>query len=303
VQASIRIKETFDLADDELACPPADPNPRTPTVKAPPGACDTHAHVFEVRYPYSARRGYTPPDAPYEAYRHLLDVLGVTRAVLTQPSAYGTDNAAMLDAVARDPSNMRAVAAVDDETTDAQLRALDAAGVRGARVNLVDKGGMPFDSFDDVERFASRIAPLGWHIEYLVHVHDFPDLDALAHMPVDAVVGHFGYMPTACGVDHPGYRAFLRLVESGRIWVKLTAPYRITAAQDLPYEDVEPFARALRAARPDRLLWGSDWPHAINRKPMANDGDLFDLIAAWLPDERLRQQVLVDNPKRLYGFD
>jgi len=291
------------LADNELSCPPADPNPRTPKVKAPPGTCDTHAHVFEARYPYSPRRGYTPPDAPYEAYRHLLDVLGATRAVLAQPSAYGTDNSAILDAVARDPSNMRAVAAVDAGVTDEQLRALDAAGVRGIRVNLVDKGGMPFDSFDDVERFASRIAPMGWHIEYLVHVHDFPELDALARMPVDAVVGHFGYMPTTCGVDHPGYRAFLRLVERGRIWVKLTAPYRITASGDLPYEDVEPLARALREARPDRLLWGSDWPHAINRKPMANDGDLFDLVAAWLPGERLREQVLADNPKHLYGFD
>jgi 2-pyrone-4,6-dicarboxylate lactonase len=291
------------LADNELACPPADPNPRTPKVKAPPGACDTHAHIFEARYPYSPRRGYTPPDAPYEAYRHLLGVLGVTRAVLTQPSAYGTDNAAMLDAVARDPSSMRAVAAVDAAITDEQLRALDAAGVRGARVNLVDKGGMPFDSFGDVERFASRIAPMGWHIEYLVHVHAFPELGALARMPVDAVVGHFGYMPAAIGVDHPGYRAFLKLVEGGRIWVKLTAPYRITAGEDIPYDDVEPLARALREARPDRLLWGSDWPHAINKKPMANDGDLFDHVAAWLPEERLREQVLADNPRRLYGFD
>jgi predicted TIM-barrel fold metal-dependent hydrolase len=291
------------LADNELACPPADPNPRTPKVKAPPGSCDTHAHVFEARYPYSPRRGYTPPDAPYEAYRHLLDVLGVTRAVLTQPSAYGTDNTAMLDAVARDPSNMRAVAAVDAGITDEQLRALHAAGVRGARVNLVDKGGMPFDSFDDVKRFAQRIAPLGWHIEYLVHVHEFPELEALARMPVDAAVGHFGYMPTICGVEQPGYRAFLRLVERGRIWVKLTAPYRITARANLPYDDVEPLARALREARPDRLLWGSDWPHAINKKPMANDGDLFDHIAAWLPEEELRRQVLVENPKRLYGFD
>jgi predicted TIM-barrel fold metal-dependent hydrolase len=212
--------------------------------------------VFEARYPYSPRRGYTPPDAPYEAYRHLLDVLGATRAVLAQPSAYGTDNSAILDAVARDPSNMRAVAAVDAGVTDEQLRALDAAGVRGIRVNLVDKGGMPFDSFDDVERFASRIAPMGWHIEYLVHVHDFPELDALARMPVDAVVGHFGYMPTTCGVDHPGYRAFLRLVERGRIWVKLTAPYRITASGDLPYEDVEPLARGAARGAPGPAALG-----------------------------------------------
>lgn len=293
------------MADDALPCPPADPNPRAPKIKAPPGTCDTHAHVFgpQACYPYSPKRGYTPPDAPYDAYRHLHAVLGVTRGVLTQPSAYGTDNAAMLDAVARDPVNLRAVAAVDAGITDEQLRALDAAGVRGIRVNLVDKGGMPFDSFGDVEPFAARIAPMGWHIEYLVHVHAFPELDALARMPVDAVVGHFGYMPAACGIDHPGYRAFLGLVERGRIWVKMTGPYRITACEDVPYDDVEPLARALREARPDRLLWGSDWPHAINKKPMANDADLFDHLAAWLPEERLRAQVLVQNPQRLYGFE
>lgn len=133
--------------------------------------------------------------------------------------------------------------------TDAELHALDARGVRGIRVNLVDKGGMPFDSLDDVARLAARIAPLGWHIEYLVHVHAFDRLEDLARMPVDAVVGHLGYMPAALGVDHPGYRAFLKLVEGGRIWVKLTAPYRISARDDLPYDDVEPLARALREAR------------------------------------------------------
>lgn len=293
------------MSTHALACPPPDPNPRTPRLKAPPGTCDTHAHVFgpQSRYAYSPKRGYTPPDAPYEAYRHLHAALGVSRGVLTQPSVYGVDNTAMLDAVARDPVNLRAVVAVDADITDAQLRVLDAAGARGIRVNLVDPGGMPFDTFDEVERFAARIAPMGWHIEYLVHVHEFPELDALARMPVDAVVGHFGYMPTSCGLDHAGFQAFLKLFEGGRIWVKMTAPYRITAREELPYDDVEPFARALREARPDRLLWGTDWPHPINKKPMANDGDLFDHLAAWLPDEELCQQVLVENPKRLYGFD
>jgi 2-pyrone-4,6-dicarboxylate lactonase len=162
---------------------------------------------------------------------------------------------------------------------------------------------MPFDSLADVGRFAERLAPMGWHVEYLVHVHDFAEIDALARMPVETVVGHFGYMPAACGLNHPGFRHFLTLFEGGRIWVKMTAPYRITARAQLPYDDIAPFAQALREVRPDRLLWGSDWPHVINKKPMENDGDLFDYIAEWLPDEALRRQVLVDNPKRLYGFD
>ena len=144
---------------------------------------------------------------------------------------------------------------------------------------------------------------MGWHIEYLVHVHDFPDLDVLGRLPADSVIGHFGYMHISNGVDHPGFQAFLRLFEKGRVWVKMTAPYRITACTGLPYGDVEPIAKALRETRPDRLLWGTDWPHPINPKPMANDGDLFDHLAEWLPDEKLRRQVLAENPKALYGFD
>ena len=286
-------------------CAAPDPNPRNPKLAAPAGTCDTHAHVFgpQSRYPYSPARGYTPPDAPFEAYRRLHAALGVERGVLTQPSVYGTDNRAMLDAVAKDPANLRAVAAVGADVGDAELHRLNEAGVRGIRVNLVDKGGMPFATFAEVESFARRIVPMAWHIEYLVHVHDFPDLDALGRMPVDSVVGHFGYMHVSNGVAHPGFVSFLRLFEKGRIWVKMTAPYRITQRTAVPYDDLEPVARALRETRPDRLLWGTDWPHPINPKAMANDGDLFDHLATWLPDEAMRRQVLVENPKRLYGFD
>jgi 2-pyrone-4,6-dicarboxylate lactonase len=285
-------------------CAPPDPNPKKPTLAAPAGTCDTHAHVFgpQSRYAYSPARGYTPPDAPYEAYRALHAALGVERGVLTQPSVYGTDNTAMLDAVARDPENLRAVAAVGADVTDAALQRLHDAGARGIRVNLVDKGGMPFDTFADVEKFAARIVPMGWHIEYLVHVHDFPDLEVLGRLPADSVIGHFGYMHVSNGVDHPGFRSFLRLFEKGRVWVKMTAPYRITARETLPYDDVEPVAKALREARPDRLLWGSDWPHPICPKPMPNDGGMFEHLAEWLPGAALRRQVMAENPKSLYGF-
>jgi len=290
---------------DAPLCAPPDPHPRKPKLMAPAGTCDTHAHVFgpQSKYDYSPARSYTPPDAPYEAYRHLHSVLGVERGVLTQPSVYGTDNTAMLDAVARDPVNLRAVAAVGADVTDDELRRLNDAGVRGIRVNLVDKGGMPFDSFADVERFAARVVPMGWHIEYLVHVHDFPDLDVLGNLPADSVVGHFGYMHLSNGLDHPGWLNFLRLFEKGRIWVKMTGPYRITQRDVLPYDDVDAVAKMLREARPDRLLWGTDWPHPINPKPMANDGEKFDHLAEWLPGDSLLRQVLVENPKTLYGFD
>ena len=265
---------------------------------------DLGADVVKIEHPVGGddTRGYTPPEAPYEAWRRLHGVLGVTRGVLTQPSVYGTDNTAMLDAVALDPVNLRAVAAVDAGIGDAALADLHARGVRGIRVNLVDKGGMPFDSFAEVERFADRIKAMGWHIEYLVHVHDFADLDVLARMPVDAVIGHFGYTPTAAGPDHPGYKAFLKIFAAGRMWVKMTAPYRITGLPLMHYDDVAPFAAALLKTRPDRLLWGSDWPHPHCPRAMPNDGEMFSLVTGWLPDAATRQQVLVDNPARLYGF-
>lgn len=286
-------------------CAAPDPDPRPPRFALPADACDTHAHVFgpAERYPYQANRGYTPPDASDAAYDALHRALGITRGVLTQPSVYGVDNRRMLDAVARQPKRLRAVAAVDAAVTDADLARLDAAGVRGIRVNLVDKGGMPFESFADVARMARRIAPLGWHLELLVHAHDYPDFArTMRALPVDIVVGHLGYMPTACGLDHPGFRHFLGLVGEGRCWVKLTAPYRITGERAVPFADVAPFARRLIETRPDRMLWGSDWPHVACKLPMPNDGDMLSLLMDWAPDATVRQRILVDNPARLYGF-
>ncbi len=286
-------------------CAAPDPAPRPPGFALPADACDTHAHVFgpAERYPYQANRGYTPPDALDSAYDALHRTLGVARGVLTQPSVYGVDNRRMLDAVARQPKRLRAVAAVDAAVTDAELARLDKAGVRGIRVNLVDKGGMPFESFTDVVRMAERIARLGWHLELLVHAHDYPDFArTMRALPVDIVVGHLGYMPTACGLDHTGFREFLALVAEGRCWVKLTAPYRITAERTVPYADVAPFARRLIETRPDRMLWGSDWPHVACKLPMPNDGDMLSLLADWAPDATVRKRILFDNPARLYSF-
>jgi 2-pyrone-4,6-dicarboxylate lactonase len=290
---------------DIASCAAYDPAPRQPAFKAPDLSCDTHAHVFgpAERYSYSPKRGYTPPDARLEAYQHLHAVLGIARAVLTQPSVYGIDNRAILDVVATDPRRYRAVVAVGRDVTDAELRAFDRAGARGLRINLVDKGGMPFDSWAEVETMARRIADLGWHIEFLVHVHSFEGLtDRLATLPVDSVIGHMGYMPTREGLQNTAWRRFLDHLGRGRCWVKLTGPYRITAEPQAPYPDVTPFARALVAARPDRIVWGTDWPHPICKIAMPNDADLFDPLLDWVPDAAQRRAVLVDNPARLYGF-
>lgn len=288
-------------------CAGPDPNPRKPKLKLPPRACDTHAHIMgpKARYAYSPARIYTPPDCLLPDYLKMLATLGVERAVLVQPSVYGTDNTVMLEAMKAAGDRFRGVAVVAENISDTELKKLDAAGVRGVRVNIVDvkdrkPGTLPMDM---LKKLALRVAPLGWHMEFLMHADEFPDLDrAFAGFPVDIVLGHLGYMKTDKGLANAGFRALLNLMKAGRAWVKLTGPSRITTAGGLPYVDVVPYARALIGANPERVIWGTDWPHVIIKTPMPNDGDLADLLSDWIPDARQREQVLVRNPEKLYGF-
>ena len=286
-------------------CAAPDPMSRAPHFTLPPLSCDTHAHICGPAplFPYSAARIYTPPDALLPVYRQLLGTLGVQRAVLVQPSIYGSDNRALLAALATDPQHLRGVAVIDADTPQAELEHMHALGVRGVRCNIVDvkegKGRLPMD---ELRALAQRIQPLGWHLEFLMHVDEFPDLDVLlADFPVDVVFGHLGYMKAGQSVDAPGFRALLRLLRGGRAWVKLTGPYRISGAP-LPYADVTPFLHALLNAAPERIVWGTDWPHVMVKGVMPNDGDLCDLLEQWVSDPLLRQQVLVSNPAQLYGF-
>jgi 2-pyrone-4,6-dicarboxylate lactonase len=291
-----------------LPCPPPDRNPRSPQTRLPAGACDSHAHICGPAdtFPYADERIYTPPDSTLDDYLHLLAVIGVERAVLVQPSVYGTDNAALLDALSRRPQGLRGVAVVAPDVATGTLRAFDDAGVRGVRFNLVDHAGernvVPLDA---VGRLAKAIAPFGWHIEFLVNLDEAPGFaEAVSGLPIDIVVGHLGYPRSGAGAwaNATSLDAFLRLFETGRCWVKLTGPYRISAAPDVPYADTRPLARRLASVNPERLIWGTDWPHVMNKKPMPNDGDLTDLIADWLPDAALRERVLVANPAALYRF-
>lgn len=287
-------------------CAGPDFKPRKPRLTMPSFACDTHAHVLgpAARYDYSPARVYTPPDCLMTDYRHMLDTLGVSRAVLVQPSVYGTDNSAMLDAMKTDPQRLRGVAVVDPAIGDAELKALDQAGVRGVRVNIVDvkdrkPGTLPMDR---LQALAARIAPLGWHMEFLMHADEFPDMDrTFSDFPVPIVLGHLGYMKTALGLEAPGFQALLRLMKAGKAWVKLTGPYRISGAP-LPHADTVPYAHALLEANADQVIWGSDWPHVMHKGATPNDGDLTDLLLDWVPDEAQRERVLVANPAKLYGF-
>jgi len=290
-------------------CAAPDPHPRKPGFALPPLACDSHAHVCGPadRYPYWPGRIYTPPDALASDYRRLLDALGIERGVVVQPSFYAADNRALLAALASDPVRLRGVAVVEPDIADAELERMHAAGVRGVRCNIVDlkegKGRLPLEM---LERLAAKVRPFGWHLEFLLHVDEFPDLDRLLDgFPVDVVFGHLGYMKTEKGVGTPGYQALLRLLRGGRAWVKLTGPYRISSGL-FPYADVPPLAQLLVETAPDRIVWGSDWPHVALpgaiKGAMPNDGDMCGLLSSWVPDEGARHKVLVDNPAKLYGF-
>ena len=286
-------------------CPGPDLDTRKPKLKIPPGSCDTHAHIFGVedKYPFSPRRGYTPPPCSIEDYFRLHEILGVDRGVLIQASAYGTDNTMIMDALAETDGRLRAVVAVDGRVSDKDLEWMNEAGVRGIRINLADPGGNPFLNFGEIEKIGERIKGFGWHIEFLLHANDIPDLrKTFSALPVDSVFGHLGYVPTSKGIDDLGFQEILALVRDGRAWVKLTAPNRITGLERPPYSDVDPFARALIDANQDRILWGSDWPHVFFYKFTPNDADLLDQLAIWAPDEATRNKILVDNPAELYGF-
>ncbi len=296
-----------DLTHAPLCLAP-DAQPRAPGTALPPGACDCHAHICgpSTIYPYTAERIYTPPDATIASYRHLLAVLGVARAVLVQPSVYGTDNRAMLAALRAAGEGFRGVAVVEPTIAVRDVEALHSAGIRGVRLNLVDRrddrNAVPVEM---VRALADRIAPFGWHIEFLVNLDEAPGFaGAVADLTVPIVVGHLGY-PRAGARDWtkaPAFADLLSLIAGGRCWVKLTGPYRISGVADLPYEDVDAVAARLAQAAPGRLIWGTDWPHVMMKKPMPNDGALCDLLARWIPDVRIRARILVENPMELYGF-
>ncbi|MEO3475467.1 amidohydrolase family protein [Roseomonas sp. CAU 1739] len=280
--------------------PPLDRVP-APSWRAPPLSCDCHFHIFGPydRFPLDPRRHYDPQAAPIPAYRRVADALGIERMVIVQPSVYGTDNRCSLDAAAQfGLDRARVVAVVDRDIDDAALRALHAGGTRALRFNLVSGNGSPVEA---LETMARRIAPLGWHLQLYVSGDVLTEIaPRLPTLPVEVVIDHMGGVRTEDGVDAPGFQALLRLLGSGRAWVKLCG-YRISSAGP-PFADVAPFARALFATAPDHCLWGTDWPHPSMSAWMPEDGALFDLLGAWVPGDADRRRVLVDNPAQLYGF-
>jgi len=296
--------------------PPHD-GPLTPTVPGPiplasrptaftppPLACDAHCHVFgpAAQFPFSPGRSYTPPDSGIEDFERLQERLGLSRAVFVQASCHGTDNRAMVDAIQRGGGRYAGVAMIDDSFTDGDLADLHANRVRGIRFNFVAHlGGAP--DLDRFWRLVRRIEPLGWHVVLHFDAKDLPSYtDLLDAMPVPYLIDHMARVPAAEGIDQePFVRLLDRMASDERCWVKISCAERLTDGKIAPFDDVIPFAQALVAAAPDRVLWGTDWPHP-NMATMPDEGALVDLLGAYVSDETLRNQILVDNPQVLYDF-
>jgi predicted TIM-barrel fold metal-dependent hydrolase len=274
----------------------------------PQGACDCHCHVFgpAARFPYAEPRSYTPDDAPFDAYLALLDRLGCERGVLVQPSAYGRDNRAMLDALARAPQRLRGVAVGGAELSRETLKEWHAGGIRGLRANEFRRDGKPYYSngvrLADIEPFYGAMVELGWHLQLWIDARDLPELaPALARVPVPIVVDHMGRMEHHHGTSHLGFQALLRGVGEGRLWAKLSGIYRLGATPP-DYIEAKSFHSALLAANPENLVWGSDWPHPRPEGPTPDAVQLLKVFLDWTSREQDRRAILADNPARLYDF-
>jgi len=279
------------------------PNPSKPAFAPPSGAVDAHCHVFGPgdSFPYAPERKYTPCDAPKERLWALRDFLGFERNVIVQATCHGADNRALVDALADSAGRARGVATVKPDVTDEALAALDASGVRAVRFNFVKRlvDALPYDALGSI---TARIAPLGWHIVIYFEAADLPDLyELLTTLPTKVVVDHMGRPDVSQPVDGPGFSLFVRLMrENEHVWTKVSCPERLSQLGPPTYDDVVPFSQCLIEAFPDRVLWGTDWPHPNMKSHMPDDGKLVEMIPRIAPTADLQQRLLVDNPMRLY---
>lgn len=282
---------------------PFHPNPSKPAFVPPPGAVDAHCHVFGPGdvFPYAPQRKYTPCDAPKEKLFALRDFLGFERNVIVQATCHGNDNRALVDALKAAGDRARGIASVAKDVEDAELKALDTAGVKGVRFNFVKRlvDATPKDVFLGI---AERIAKLGWHIVVYFEAQDLEELiPFLKQLPTTIVVDHMGRPDVTKGVDHPDFQRFVTLMaENENIWSKVTCPERLTVEGPPDYNDVVPFGSTLVEKFPDRVLWGTDWPHPNMKSHMPDDGKLVDFIPRIAPSTEKQQALLVDNPMRLY---
>ena len=274
-----------------------------PRFKAPAGACDCHLHIYDPRFPMAWPKLRATPDASVAEYRMLQRRLGTERAVVVQPAAYGTDNRGTIAAVeALGADRARAIAVVHPTVADDELAALHAGGVRGLRFTQHDPA-TAVTSPDMIEPLARRIQDLGWHTQLHLRGAQIVEMRSLIErLPGTLVFDHMGRLPQPEGVNHPAYAIIAALVESGRAWVKLSGPYLDSQVGSPRYTDSNRVAREFVKLAPERVVWGSDWPHPTERAAKPDDAILLDLVQEWVREEETRHAILVDNPARLYGF-
>lgn len=291
---------------------PPDPNPRKPSFAPPPNSCDTHFHIFgpPEKFSFASTRQYTPPAAPLDHYLNMSAVIGIERGVVVQPSVHGLDNSVTLDAIEKSGGRFRGVARVDDKASPSDLKKLHEGGIRGVRFNLLDRprGNIALDVFD---RVVERIAEFGWSVDFHIDPKNLLEQEKrIRALKLPVVFDHIARVKPAEGLNQPAFQLLLDLVKKDRFWVKVSGADKIcntgvSSYRGLPYVEVIPFARAVIEAAPDRVIWGTDWPHSNIFVPgkTPNDGDLVDLLLEFAPDEKTRKKILVDNPAALYGFD
>lgn len=270
-----------------------------PKLAAPPHACDCHMHIYDgERFPPPRPEARMQPNARLPEYRLLQQRIGTSRVVIVNPAAYVTDNEVTLDAIARNGPQARGVAVVHPDVTDAALKRMADGGIRGIRFTQFDPKSAS-TTIDMVEPLARRVEPLGWHVQIHFRADQIAaNADMLERLPGTVVFDHLGRLTPPEGLDHPAYTVIRRMFDRGRTWMKLSGAYMFGGP---PYAEATTIARAYVKAAPERLVWGSDWPHPTE-KEKPDDAVLFDLLSEWAPDETTRQRILVDNPAKLYGF-
>ena len=265
----------------------------------PHGACDCHFHIYEDGRPLAPTATFKPPHAPVPAYKEVQRALGLTRAVVVQPTGYGFDNSCTLDAIAALAPDSRGIAIIEPGTSDQRIEELDAAGIRGVRYFMLAGGVLPWDT---LEAMSARIAARNWNINLQLDGRELPrHKDMLLRLPSRLVIDHTGKFLEPVAPDSEAFGALLQLLDSGRCWVKLSAPYETSREGPPKYEDVGRLARLLAQRYPERCLWATNWPHP-NQNPVPSSQAMLDLLFDWAPDASARKAILVDNPAHLYGF-
>lgn len=290
------------MATPKLIAGP-DPSPITPSVKLPAGACDSHCHIFGPgdEFPYHPNRSYTPPDAGKEKLKALHDHLGIDRAVIVHASCHGPYMDATLDAIASSGDKYRGTSIVESSITDAELRRLHEGGIRAARFNFV-KHLESVPTPEELTRMADRVKEMGWHLVVHLDAVDITELSPLLlGLSVPFVIDHMARVKASEGLGQVPFKTLLELMQHESAWVKICGGERVSSSEP-PFHDAIPFAQALIAAAPDRVLWGTDWPHP-NVRIMPNDGELVNLFGEYTSDPAVQKKILIDNPDRLYFYE